>query len=149
MHPAPDAARGLQGCELFKLLQITEEKHIYFQKQIPFNMYMASQVCVCVFSTYRFLSVFGREEAIHRARALGCFLSSGSTLMGRDYFDTNIKAADQSEIRAHVRQSDGAGGHKKCEPTASTKKDIFLIFSKFRILIFYSLFSAILSFSCI
>lgn len=42
MHPAPGETLALQGCELFKLLQITEEKDIYFQKQIPFNMYMAS-----------------------------------------------------------------------------------------------------------
>lgn len=37
---------------------------------------------------------------------------AGGTLMGRDYFDTNIKAADQSEIRAHVTQTDGTGGHR-------------------------------------
>lgn len=106
-------------------------------------MYMTSQVCVCVFSTYRFLSAFGREEAIHRARALGYFLSSSIALMGRDYLDTNIKAADQSEIKAHVRRTDGAGGHKECEPTAwsaSIEKDLFLIFSKLRISVFRLVF---------
>lgn len=60
-------------------------------------MYMASpaRVCVC-FQSIDPLSVFGREEAIHRARALGLFAprhrnrhrrrSGSSTLMGRDYF---------------------------------------------------------------
>lgn len=81
MHPAPDEALRLPRCELFKLLQITEKKRIYFQKQSSFYMYAASKfVCVCVFPTCRLLSVFGREEAIHRARAPGRFLSAPPAL---------------------------------------------------------------------
>lgn len=45
--------------------------------------------------------------------------------MGRDYFDTNFKAVDQSEITAHVKWTDGTRGHKAREPpesSASIKK---------------------------
>lgn len=88
--------------------------------------------------------MFGRGEAIHRARAHGYFLSAGGTLMGRDYFDTNIKAADQSEIRAHVTQTDGTGGHRVWLDWVvcfcKKKRHIFDLFEKSKIFIFSSLF---------
>lgn len=52
--------------------------------------------------------------------------------MGRDYFDRNIKAADQSEIRVHVKGTDGARGHREREPTdwstSFKKRHIFNLF---------------------
>lgn len=74
----------------------------------------------------------GREEATRRLGPTAISSAPPSALqqqlMGRDYFDTNIKAADQSEIRAHVKQTDGAGGHEEREPTewsASMKKKTY------------------------